>query len=187
MFRCTIGSTGAEGVAPALLTSSLDNGMLIAPMLDLASSIQPVPLRFSHLDQLAHQIAPMHRASDLPTTIGCTDAWASVKQVLLISVELVQFSVSLSSFFVFFLYGLFTSSLGSRNVRLTKPLVSLIVLSYDHQNHSKWHKWCHVRYTILLSLYPFLVKYDCHMSCSHHFLWMVAFLLLVSCFCHRNL
>ena len=21
------------------------------------------------------------------------------------------------------------------------------MLSYDHQNHSKWHKWCHVRYT----------------------------------------
>ena len=37
----------------------------------------------------------------LPTTIGCTDAHASVLPVLLISVELVQFSVSLSSFFVF--------------------------------------------------------------------------------------
>ena len=63
-------------MTPARLTSSLDNSMLIAPMLDLASSVQPVPLRFSHLDQLAHQIAPMHRASDLPTTIGCTDGGA---------------------------------------------------------------------------------------------------------------
>ena len=45
------------------------------------------------------------------------------------------------------LYGLFSSSLGSRNVHLTKQLVSLIALSYDHQNHSKWHKWCHVRYS----------------------------------------
>ena len=46
----------------------------------------------------------------------------------------------------FALHGLFTSSLGSRNVLLTKPLVPLIALSFDHQNHSKWHKWCHVRY-----------------------------------------
>ena len=54
-------------------------------------------------------------------------------------------------FFEFFsscfpLHGLFTSSLGSRNVHLIIPLVPLIALSFDHQNHSKWHKWCHVRY-----------------------------------------
>ena len=24
------------------------------------------------------------------------------------------------------------------------------MLSFDHQNHSKWHKWCHVRYTTIL-------------------------------------
>ena len=48
------------------------------------------------------------------------------------------------------LHGIFTSSLGSRNVHLIKPLVSLIALSYDHQNHPKWHKWCHVRYTSTL-------------------------------------
>ena len=48
------------------------------------------------------------------------------------------------------LYGLFTSSLGSRDVHLTKPLVPLIALSYDHQNHSKWHKWWHVRYNFPL-------------------------------------
>ena len=53
----------------------------------------------------------------------------------------------LSSFFI--LLGLFTSSLGSRNVHLIKALVPLIALSFDHQNHSKWHKWCHVRYTRL--------------------------------------
>jgi len=47
------------------------------------------------------------------------------------------------------LYGLFTSSLGSRNVHLIKALVPLIALSFDHQNHSKWHKWCHVRYNYL--------------------------------------
>ena len=31
-------------------------------------------------------------------------------------------------------------------VNLDKMLVSLIVLSFDHQNHSKWPKWGHVRY-----------------------------------------
>ena len=50
--------------------------MLNVPMLVLTSSVQPVPLRFPHLAQLAHQIAPMHRASDLPTTIVCTDGGA---------------------------------------------------------------------------------------------------------------
>ena len=50
----------------------------------------------------------------------------------------------------FALYGLFTPSLGSRNVHLTKPLVPLIVLLFDHQNHSKWHKWCHVRYKVTI-------------------------------------
>jgi len=51
-------------------------------------------------------------------------------------------------FLCFALLGLFTSSLGSRNIHLTIQLVPLIALSFDHQNHSKWHKWCHVRYNI---------------------------------------
>ena len=124
MLRCTTGSTGAEGVAPPHFTSSLEHSMLNVPMLVLTSSVQPVPLRFPHLAQLVRQIAPMHRASDLPTTIGCTDAWASVKPVLLISVELVQFSVPLSSFFVFcfvwhfyFIPGIYKYSL-NKNINL---------------------------------------------------------------------
>ena len=76
MLLCTAGSTSAEGVAPPHFTSSLEHSTLNVPMLVLTSSVQPVPLRFSHLAQLAHQIAPMHRASDLPTTIGCTDGGA---------------------------------------------------------------------------------------------------------------
>ena len=24
----------------------------------------------------------------------------------------------------------------------------IIGLSFDHQNHSKWHKWCHVRFKV---------------------------------------
>ena len=59
----------------------------------------------------------------------------------------------------FALYGLFTSSLGSRNVHSIKPLVPLIALSFDHQNHSKWHKWCHVRYT---NKFHDLLKNDCN-------------------------
>ena len=33
---------------------------------------------------------------------------------------------------------------------LTKTLVPLIALSFDHQNHSKWHKWCNARYNLPL-------------------------------------
>ena len=76
MLRCTAGSTGAEGVAPPHFTLSLEHSTLNVPMLVFTSSVQPVPLRFPHLAQLAHQIAPMHRVSDLPTTIGCTDGGA---------------------------------------------------------------------------------------------------------------
>ena len=54
----------------------------------------------------------------------------------------------LSSYFA--LHDLFTPSMGSINVLLTIPLVTLIALSFDHQNHSKWHKWCHVRYNLPL-------------------------------------
>ena len=55
----------------------------------------------------------------------------------------------------------FTSSLGSRNVLLTKPLVPLIALSFDHQNHSKWHKWCHVRYRVALEAFLALAEVSC--------------------------
>jgi len=43
-----------------------------------------------------------------------------------------------------------TSSKGpkeSYKCDLANLLVSLIALSYDHQNHSKWPKWGHVRYS----------------------------------------
>ena len=36
------GSTGAEGVAPSCLTSSLEHSTLIAPMPNLTPSVQPV-------------------------------------------------------------------------------------------------------------------------------------------------
>ena len=148
MLRCTTGSTGAEGVAPARLTSSLEHGTLNAPMSISKLSVQPVLHFFLHLISRGTQSCTNTRALDLPTTIGCTDA------IGIGSSGATDFSRThqIQRFFEFFLrvllcMGFFTSSLGSRNVHLTKVLVPLIVLSYDHQNHSKWHKWCHVRYT----------------------------------------
>jgi len=34
---------------------------------------------------------------------------------------------------------------------LANSLVPLIALSLDHQNHSKWPKWYHVRYIVLVA------------------------------------
>ena len=74
MLRCTLGSTGAEGVAPARLTSSLEHSILNAPMLDLTPSVQPVLYFFLHLISRGAQACATARPSKLPTTIGCTDA-----------------------------------------------------------------------------------------------------------------
>ena len=147
MLRCTTGSTGAEDVASARLTSLLKHSTLNAPMHLLTLSVHPMLHFFLHLISRGAQTCDKDRASDLPTTIGCTDAKASVLPVLLNSSNSVFLWV-LSSCIC--LYGLCTSSLGSRNVHSTKPLVPLIAWSYDHQNHSKWHKWCHVRYNLFL-------------------------------------
>ena len=68
-----IGASGAEGLAAAHLTSSLDNSTLIAPMPLSDPSVKPVLLSFPHLAHCAHPIALMLRASVYPTTIGCTD------------------------------------------------------------------------------------------------------------------
>ena len=54
----------------------------------------------------------------------------------------------LSSCFV--LHGLFTSSLGSRNIHLTKPLVPLIALLLNHQNHKTMAQWGHFPYNLPL-------------------------------------
>ena len=138
MLRCTSGSTGAEGVAPARLTSSLEHSTLNAPMPLLTPSVHPVLRFFLHLIFRDAQACAKVRASDLPTTIGCTDASGigSSGATDLCRIRPIQ------CFFEFFLRVLvcmafFTSSLGSRNVLLTKPLVPLIALSFDHQNHSK--------------------------------------------------
>ena len=74
MLRRTTGSTGAEDFASARLTSSLEHGILNAPMLILTPSVHPVLHFFLYLISRGAQICAKARASDLPTTIGCTDA-----------------------------------------------------------------------------------------------------------------
>ena len=74
---------------------------------------------------------------------------ASVHPVTLrpeVAVELLTANTVATGAALWALLRLFTSSLGSRNIHLTIPLVPLIALLIDHQNHSKWHKWCHVRF-----------------------------------------
>jgi len=72
MLRCTVGSTGAEDLASARLTSSLDNSTLNAPMPLSDPSVKLVLLSFSHLAQYARPITPMQwrrffrQPSDVP-------------------------------------------------------------------------------------------------------------------------
>ena len=54
-----IGSSDAEGLAAAHLTSSLDNSTLIAPMLVSDPSVKLTLLSFPHLVQYAQPNAPM--------------------------------------------------------------------------------------------------------------------------------
>ena len=82
---------------------------------------------------------PSFMASDHPASLVClSDLADSDNPTLLSFAELVQFSVFLSSFFVFALLVLFTSFLGPDEIHLTNTLVPMIALSLDHQNHSKW-------------------------------------------------
>ena len=74
MLRCLSGSTGAEDLAPARLTSSLEHSTLNAPMPLMTPSVQLVLHFFLHLISRDAQSCTNARASDLPTTIGCTDA-----------------------------------------------------------------------------------------------------------------
>jgi hypothetical protein len=74
LLRWGIGSSGAEGFAPARLTSSLEHGTLNAPMSILKPLVQPVLHFFLHLISRGAQSCTNARASDPPTTIGCTDA-----------------------------------------------------------------------------------------------------------------
>ena len=74
MLRRTTGSTGAEGLAPTQLASSLEHSTLIAQMPLLRPLVQPVLHLFLHLISRGAQTCTNAKASDLPTTIGCTDA-----------------------------------------------------------------------------------------------------------------
>ena len=74
MLRCITGSTGAEDLAPARLTSSLEHSTLNAPMLLMTPSVYPVLHFFLHLIFRGAQTCDKARVSVLPTTIRCTDA-----------------------------------------------------------------------------------------------------------------
>ena len=74
MLRRTTGSTSAEDFASARLTSSLEHGILNAPMPILKLSVEPMLHFFLHLIFRGAQSCTNARVSDLPTTIGCTDA-----------------------------------------------------------------------------------------------------------------
>jgi len=58
-------------------------------------------------------------------------------------------------FSCFALLGLFTSSWGPRKVHLTNSLVSLIVLSFNYQNHKQW-----LNGAMFLTISPFFVIDD---------------------------
>ena len=143
---------------------------IVCPMhrcLDMPPSVQPVPI-WSSLD--------LQRRSDLHQTPGRRIIRQSSDAPMLRHrfnrcYWFLQNS-SISPFlwvlsWCFALHGLFTPSLGSRNVHLIKPLVSLIALWFDHQNHSKWHKWCHVRYSIQ---FGFVAPYN-NTAASSLFKW----------------
>ena len=145
MLRCTVGSTGAEDLASARLTSFLEHSTLNAPMPNLKPSVQPV----------LHLIFPWRSDLYQSEGVGSSDNHRMHRCLGIGSSGATYFSRTrpiqrfFENFFsCFALHGLFTSSLGSRNVYLTKQLILLIALSFDHQNHSKWHEWCHVRYNV---------------------------------------
>ena len=152
MLRSTTSSTGAEGLAPACLTSSLEHSTSNAPMPSLTPSVQPVTwLSCLGLRLIFIWCSDLHRCQGVGTSDNHRMHRCCMHRFFQCSCFLQNSSNSaflwvLSSCIA--LYGIFTSSLGSRNVHLTKPLVTLIALSYDHQNHSKWHKWCHVHYNM---------------------------------------
>src|SRR6185312_4321160 len=105
MLRWTTDSIGAEDLAPACLTSSLEHSTSNAPMPSLTPSVQPVTwaiLTWSSLDlHLVLRFAPMPRRRNFRQPSDAPMLHASVLPVLLFSAELLQFSVSLSFFFVY--------------------------------------------------------------------------------------
>ena len=74
LLRWGIGSSGAESLAAARLTTSLEHSTLNAPMSLLTPSVHPVLRFFLHLISRGAQACATAKPSELPTTIGCTDA-----------------------------------------------------------------------------------------------------------------
>ena len=101
---------------------------------------------------------------------------ASVEPVLLFHVKLNQFSIYLSSFFDPCFARALYSSLGPNMTHSINFISPMIMLSIDHQNHSKWSKWGHVRYNLYSSiliknfLAPLVVKKKSYMHLYFVFL-----------------
>jgi len=148
MHRCTVGWTGAEETSSGHLTSSLVQRTANAPMPFLGPSVQPVPKGWLGFDSILHQTswrrffrlppdAPMPMASDLPVLLirRGPPVGAALRALLRLS--------SLSLFVI-------TWTKKPENDHLNNHISPSVVLSFDHQNHSKWHQWCHVRYNLPL-------------------------------------
>ena len=70
MLRCLAGSTGAEDLAPAHLTLSLGNSILIAPMTVFGPSVKPVPKGLLDLILFGTKLCSTARVSLYLTPIG---------------------------------------------------------------------------------------------------------------------
>src|SRR6185312_12910294 len=120
MLRWTTGSTGAEDLAPACLTSSLEYSTSNAPMPSLTPSVQPVTwLSLLGLRLISIWCSNLHRCQCVGTSDNHRMHRYYMHRFFRCSCFLQNSSNSaflsvLSSCIV--LYGLFTSSLGSRNV-----------------------------------------------------------------------
>ena len=150
MLRCITGSSGAEGSSPGRLTSSLEHSMPNTPMPVVIPSVQPVPHKHQGVGSSDNH--RMHRCLGIGST-GATDFF-TVSSILVPWTEEVsgrnhrRGGPSGLAMPIFSL-----SSLEPKSLRMTTNHISLsVVLSFDHQNHSKWHRWCHVRYKLLMGL-----------------------------------
>ena len=124
LYRHGVGLTGDEDLFSYRLTSSLDDSWVNALTLSSFTPVQPVALAVFTWPSSMHQCL----------AIDLTGGRLAVQPVLI----LVQFSTLLSSFFDSYFARALYSSLGPRMIHLKNSLVSLIALSFDHQNHKKW-------------------------------------------------
>ena len=123
LYQHGVGLTGDQDLCSCRSTSSLDDSWVYAPTQYSFTPDQPVALAVFTWPSSMHQCL----------AIDLTSGRLAVQPVLI----LVQFSTLLSSFFDSYFARALYSSLGPRMIHLKNSLVSLIALSFDHQNHKK--------------------------------------------------